>query len=99
MGSEAQTKFRSGDRVLVRADTPAGHHRTPAYIKGRTGQIDTDCGTYYNPESRAYGGSGLPKQRLYRVKFDQTEVWGDSYSGPSNDLIYVDLYEHWLEPA
>ena len=71
----------------------------PAYIKGKTGRIDTVCGAFHDPESRAYGGSGLPKQQLYRVRFGQTEVWGNSYSGPPNDLICVDIYEHCLEPA
>ena len=53
---------------------------------------------FHNPESRAYGGSGLPKQPLYRVEFDQVAVWG-RYLGSSGDKVCVDIYEHWLEPA
>ena len=75
-----------------------GHHRTPAYIKGKTGRVAVLCGVFPNPESLAYGGSGLPSQPLYRVAFEQSEVW-DSYRGPPGDTVHVDIYQHWLEPA
>ena len=56
------------------------------------------CGAFLNPESLAHGGSGLPKQHLYRVEFGQTELW-DRYNGPEDDKVVVDIYEHWLNPA
>jgi nitrile hydratase len=55
-------------------------------------------GAFRNPESLAHGGDGLPKQHLYRVQFLQRQVW-DSYPGPAQDKLLVDLYDHWLEPA
>ena len=91
-------KFRSGDRVRVRVDSPTGHFRTPAYIQGKTGQVVALCGVFPNPESLAHGGSGLPQQPLFRVEFNQTEVW-ERYRGPTADKILVDIYEHWLDPA
>ena len=91
-------RYGAGDRVAVREDSPPGHHRTPWYVKGRTGLVTAVYGAFPNPESRAYGGSGLPKQPLYRVEFAQSDVWS-SYRGPSGDKIYVDIYEHWLEPV
>ena len=93
-----RAKYRPGDRVTVRKESPSGHHRTPAYVKGRTGRVEVLCGVFHNPESRAYGGSGLPKPPLYRVEFDQVAVWG-RYLGSSGDKVCVDIYEHWLEPA
>ena len=53
---------------------------------------------FHNPESRAYGGSGLPKQPLYMVQFEQAVVW-ERYLGLPGDKVCVDIYEHWLEPA
>ena len=91
-------RFRLGDRVLVRVGLPPHHIRTPAYIQGKTGRLKTLCGVFRNPESLAYGGLGLPKQPLYRVEFEQTEVW-ESYRGPAIDKVLIDIYQHWLEPA
>ena len=35
---------------------------------------------------------------LYRVRFSQKEVW-PGYKGPARDIIEMEIYEHWLEPA
>ena len=53
-------------------------------------------GNFLNPESLAHGGDGLPKQPLYTVEFNQSEVW-PKYLGESHDRILVDVYQHWLE--
>ena len=90
--------FVPGDAVRVREGTPAHHHRTPAYIKGKIGKVTAICGVFHNPETRAHDGTGIPMQPLYRVSFDQTSLW-EGYPGGSNDEILVDIYENWLEPA
>ena len=94
-----ETRFRPGDRVWVKNEERAGHIRTPHYIRGKTGQIEAVHGVFRNPESLAYGGDGTPKRPLYLVGFPQSEVWGRRYRGAQQDKIYVDIYEHWLEPA
>ena len=53
---------------------------------------------FHNPETLAYGADGLPKQTLYRVRFDQTHVWPD-YAGAPQDKVEIEIYEHWLEPT
>ena len=91
-----QPAFQPGERVRVlKVDAP-GHIRTPHYIRGKTGVIERFMGYFKNPEELAYGRSGEPKKALYRVRFVQREVWPD-YSGPANDTVDIDLYEHWLE--
>ena len=90
--------FEPGQQVRVRLDNPPHHYRTPAYIQGKTGIVEKLWGEFRNPESLGHGGDGLPKKALYAVKFAQPDVWG-SYSGPRNDTLVVDLYEHWLIPA
>lgn len=90
-------RFREGDRVRVRTDDRAGHTRTPAYIRGKSGWVAIAHGEFRSPESLAYGGEGLPKQPLYLVGFRQTDLW-PRYSGPPTDTLYVDVYEHWLSP-
>ncbi len=75
-----------------------GHVRTPAYVKGKRGHITVVLGEFPDPESLAYGGTGLPEKPLYRVRFRQSNLWED-YRGPLDDTLHVDIYEHWLEPA
>ena len=97
-GDSEPVLYQDGDRVTVRVDNPGGHFRTPTYIQGQTGRVHRLCGIFPNPESLAYGGDGQPAQPLYRVEFPQAQVW-PAYLGSPSDKIYVDLYQHWLEPA
>ena len=64
-------------RVRVRAMTPPGHIRTPAYLRGKCGVIQRQLAAFPNPEKRAYG---LPAEdrMLYRVRFTMAEIWGDA---------------------
>jgi nitrile hydratase len=90
--------FAPGERVTVSARPLDGHHRVPAYLKGRTGVVDRVQGSFRNPETRAYGGDGLPERLLYLVGFAQTDLWPD-YRGAAGDRLLFDAYEHWLEKA
>lgn len=89
--------LRIGDVVSVRDETPSHHHRTPWFVKGKTGRIASISGPFFNPESRAHGGDGLPKQRLCSVEFRQVDLWGKGYNENAGDRLLVDIYEHWLE--
>ena len=91
-------RYRAGQRVRVAARSHDGHHRTPTYVKGKIGWVERVYTSFPNPETRAYGGDGLPKQQLYRVGFTQRDVW-PNYRGGAGDRIYVDIFEHWLEEA
>jgi nitrile hydratase len=93
-----QGRFKPGDSVRVLAEDRPGHIRTPFYIRGRTGWIEKVHGEFLNPESLAYGRDGMPKRPLYLVGFRQTEVW-EEYKTSAPDKVYVDIFEHWLEPA
>ena len=91
-------RYHPGDRVRVAARPHHGHHRTPAYLKGRTGRIERFHASFTNPETRAYGQDGLPEVPLYHVSFAQRDVW-PPYRGGARDRICVDVFEHWLEEA
>lgn len=91
------TAFVPGDRVRVRQAQKPGHVRTPGYLKGHLGRIEGIIGNFPSPEDLAYGLSGRPERTLYRVGFRQTDLW-DGYEGSAGDLLYADVYEHWLEP-
>jgi nitrile hydratase subunit beta len=92
----AEARFKPGDRVAVRKAYPIGHIRTPFYIRGHAGTIERICGKFPNPEELAQMRDGLPAIPLYRVRFRQKEVWPD-YRGNPDDLLEVEIFEHWLE--
>ena len=98
MTGSAASRFAPGDSVCVREDYPATHMRTPLYVQGKHGVVNHLYGAFPNPEERAYARPGLPRVPLYRVVFDQAQLWLD-YHGPSKDTLCMDIYEHWLEPA
>jgi nitrile hydratase subunit beta len=81
--------FAAGDAVRVSPRSHEGHHRTPAYLKGRHGRIQRAHGSFRNPETRAYGADGLPTRELYLVRFDLD----------NGDHVLADLFDHWLEAA
>lgn len=85
-----------GDRVKVRRAFPPGHVRTPFYVRGREGVVESVAGDFADPEELAYGRDGLPKKTLYRVRFRQDDLWPD-YAGPPGDTLVVDIYAHWLD--
>jgi nitrile hydratase len=91
-------RFAPGARVRVRSLHPPGHIRTPHYLRGRDGVVESLAGHHANPEELAYGRDGLPREALYRVRFEQRALWPD-YGGAAGDSVVADLYEHWLEPA
>lgn len=91
-------RFSPGDAVRVKAQFPPGHVRTPFYCRGKHGTVERVCGQFHNPELLAYGNYDSEKITLYRVRFEQTELWAD-YRGKSADRVEIELYEHWLESA
>ncbi len=90
-------RYRVGQQVRVSERRHTGHHRTPAYLKGKTGLVQAASGPFRNPEDLAHGGDGMPPLPLYRVSFSQRELW-PAYGGADEDRLHADLYEHWLEP-
>ena len=90
-------RFSAGDRVRVLKAAPLGHVRTPWYIRGHSGVIERPCGAFPNPEELAYARSGEPRQPLYRVRFMQKDIW-PGYAGRADDVIEIEIFQHWLEP-
>jgi nitrile hydratase len=90
--------FAVGDTVRVAERSHHGHHRTPGYLKGRSGTIERIHERFLDPETRAYGADGQPARRLYLVGFDMPAVWS-AYDGPGRDRLLADVFEHWLESA
>lgn len=93
-----EPRFSAGDRVRVLKAAPLGHVRTPWYIRGHAGVVERLCGAFPNPEELAYARAGEPRQPLYRVRFVQKDVW-PGYAGRDDDVIEIEIFQHWLEPS
>jgi nitrile hydratase beta subunit len=95
-------RFRTGDQVRAKNRHPAGHTREPRYVRGRTGVIHEHHGAHAFPDHTAVGtesGPCLPPrtgQHLYCVRFTAWELWGENAN--RNSVVYVDLWEDYLEP-
>ena len=90
--------YEVGQEVRISDRAHRGHHRTPTYIKGKTGRVERVHAAFRNPETRAYGGDGLPETPLYLVSFDRRELWPQE-TAEDPYRIYVDVFEHWLEES
>ena len=91
-------RYEVGARVAIRTEVPRGHCRTPFYLRGLSGTVAELMGPFLDPEKMGHGLPGYPMRMLYRVRFDQSQVWPD-YAGPAGDTLDADLFEHWLDPA
>ncbi len=91
-------RFRVGERVRIAARDAPGHVRTPVYVRGHVGVIERVLPAFLNPEQEAYGVNSGTEVRLYRVRMPQAALWPD-YGGAPDDVLELEVYEHWLEPA
>ncbi|CEG50976.1 Putative ScnA-like protein (modular protein) [Stutzerimonas xanthomarina] len=88
-------RFQKGDRVQVLDLGLEGHIRTPAYIRGKSGEVIQLCGFFLNPEDLSVGDTGGPVYPLYRVRFAMNDLWPDYERGEGDELC-IEIYDHWL---
>ncbi|MGH7319299.1 MAG: SH3-like domain-containing protein [Candidatus Rokuibacteriota bacterium] len=96
MDDPVTPRFKPGDRVVARNLHPVGHTRLPRYARGRQGVIDRDHGVFVFPDINARGQGKTP-QHVYNVRFTSRELWGPD--APARDSVYIDLWDHYLDPA
>jgi nitrile hydratase beta subunit len=89
-------RFQSGQRVRARNINPVGHTRVPRYVRGKVGTIDSFHGVFVFPDTNAHFKGENP-QPLYSVRFAAQELWGED--SVTQDSVYVDLWEEYLDPA
>jgi len=92
----AQPRFATGDRVRARNLNPLTHIRLPRYTRGKVGTIERLNGTFVTPDTNALGQGENP-QPVYTVRFTGEELWGKQ--AEPNQVLYIDLWESYLEAA
>jgi nitrile hydratase len=85
-----------GDAVRARNVHPTGHTRLPRYVRGKRGDVARVQGIHTFPDTNAHG-LGKQPQAVYSVRFTGRELWGDS--AEPGQILYLDLWESYLEPA
>jgi nitrile hydratase len=88
-----EPRFTPGTPVRVANRQPRGHCRTPFYLRGHRGVVESYAGHFHDPTQLAQHRPGLPKLFLYRVRFPHLGPDGQ----PTRDEIEADIYEDWLE--
>ena len=91
-------RFELGDLVEVLSLDKTGHVRIPFYIRGKIGTVAQYCGRYLNPEDLAVGKTSGPGIDLYRIEFEQQDLW-TSPEHPPQDRLIIEIYDHWLKPS
>jgi nitrile hydratase subunit beta len=88
-------RFAVGAAVRALAMGRPGHTRLPGYARGRTGVIYAHHGGHILPDASARGETRA--EHLYTVCFAATQLWPEAES--TEDGVFVDLWESYLEPA
>ena len=93
---DVPARFEVGAHVIAKNIHPLGHTRLPRYARGKRGAIDRDYGVHVFPDAHA-AGDGRKPQHVYSVRFTAQELWGTEAS--PRDVIYIDLWDDYLDPA
>jgi nitrile hydratase subunit beta len=88
--------YRPGDRVTCRNDHVPTHTRMPRYVRGVTGEIVENHGSFVLPDTNAHGKGENPTW-CYAVRFTAEALWGQG-ADPRSEVM-VDLWEPYLERA
>jgi nitrile hydratase subunit beta len=87
--------FKIGDTVKIRPDHVQGHHRQPAYIRGKTGTVVGQSPAYPFPDAHAHG-LRADDEPTYDVRFKSTDLWPDACD---EAMVHVGVFESYLSPV
>jgi nitrile hydratase subunit beta len=88
-------RFALGEKARCRLDGGSGHTRLPGYVRGRAGEIQAHHGGHVLADASARGEK--QGEHLYTVGFASSDLWPEAKG--SEDRVFVDLWESYLEPA
>ncbi len=93
-------RFAADQRVLVREIKREGHTHLPLYLRGKTGEVESDRGLFVFPEAVGLGhdhGGNDALQHVYCVRFSASDICdGEAAGGHS---LNFNLWDYQLQPA
>ncbi len=84
--------FNVGDAVRVRTDHVPGHHRLPAYVRGKTGTVVGVSPAYPFPDAHAHGVPANDEP-TYDVRFSSADLWPQAADAA---FVHVGVFESYL---
>ena len=81
-----------GDKVSVRTDHVPGHHRLPAYVRGKTGTVVGVSPAYPFPDAHAHGIQA-DDEPTYDVRFTSADLWPQAADAA---FVHVGVFESYL---
>lgn len=91
---DVEPKFVVGAEIVTHLNANPGHTRLPGYARGRAGKIHARHGAHQFPDVVSKGIDEA--QHLYTVAFDARNLWPEAIE--SKDVIFLDLWESYLDP-
>ncbi len=85
--------FKVGDKVSVRTDHVPGHHRLPAYVRGKTGTVVGVSPAYPFPDAHAHGIQA-DDEPTYDVRFNSADLWPQAADAA---FVHVGVFESYLQ--
>lgn len=91
----AEPAFQIGKAVRTVPFIGSDHTRLPGYVRGRIGHIHSSHGPQIFADASARGD--IRREPLYTVAFAAADLWPEAAG--RRDMVYVDLWESYLEAA
>ena len=91
----AAPAFQVGTPVRTASLIGSDHTRLPGYVRGRIGRIHSAHGPHIFADASARGD--IRREPLYTVAFAAADLWPEAAG--RRDVMYVDLWESYLEAA
>ena len=92
------SELRPGQRVRVGDREHEGHHRTPDYLKGKSGTVERVMRRFATPRRAPTAPTGFPSSRS-TSSASRSATCGPTTAATGDDRLYVDIFEHWLQEA
>jgi nitrile hydratase len=92
--TQAEPRFRPGERVVTKNINPHGHTRLPRYARRKHGVIESVHGPFALPDTNAHHAS-VDREPVYTVVFDARELWGEQ--AEARQKVSIDLSQSYLE--
>ena len=81
--------------MRVKNDYVPGHHRLPAYIRGKIGVVVSESPAYPFPDAHAHGVQAHDEP-TFDVRFNSVELWPNSADAA---FVHVGVFQSYLAKA
>lgn len=92
-GDGVAARFAPGSRVKTKRSVASMHTRLPAYVRDRSGIVDSVIGPQPLPDDSAEGR--IRMEQTYVVRFAMAELWPESAG--SADSLLIDMWDSYLD--